>query len=277
MSGNLPVFVSQSALQSFLVCKKRYQLRYLQQVQWPAEQFAPLVESEKRIKAGEFFHKLAHQYFLGLPAEILEAQARQYGHPQMLVWWQNFLRSITNGVINISTLTHRSAEKNAFGQLGGYTLAAKFDLIGFSSTGIHIFDWKTNQTKPPTAKLEADLQSLVYLLVAHLSPLVPLDLRHGNNITMAYWFANHPQQPVEIHANAHKLAEAEKTILEILKRIEAETEFAEVEDLRVCTGCVFRSYCGRGVAAPEYDEDGFAIDPPDEFDLAWLLANGQDF
>ena len=70
---NLPddfVF-SQSALQDYVDCPRRFELRYLLDVRWPALETEPALQHEIGMMKGQEFHHLLHQHALGVPAEAL--------------------------------------------------------------------------------------------------------------------------------------------------------------------------------------------------------------
>ncbi len=80
---------SQASLQDYADCPRRFQLRYLLKIAWPAVQSEPLQEHERFMRQGERFHRLVQQYFLGLPPEMLAAQTKD---PDLALWWENFLQ-----------------------------------------------------------------------------------------------------------------------------------------------------------------------------------------
>ena len=54
-----PTFTfSQSSLQDYFDCPRRFQLRYIEQVAWPAVETEPMLENERRQQAGLHFHRL---------------------------------------------------------------------------------------------------------------------------------------------------------------------------------------------------------------------------
>ena len=71
-----PNFIfNQASLQDAVECRRRFQLRYLLELAWPAPVAEPADEHEAHIRSGEAFHRLIHQHQVGLPAERLTAQA----------------------------------------------------------------------------------------------------------------------------------------------------------------------------------------------------------
>ena len=81
---------SQSSLQDFVDCPRRFKLRYIDQLHWPAVETEPVLENERRQHEGEEFHRLVQQHLIGLPAEKLSPLANS---PQLSRWWENYLHT----------------------------------------------------------------------------------------------------------------------------------------------------------------------------------------
>ncbi len=90
---------SQANLQDYVDCRRRFQLRYLLELAWPAPAAEPADEYEAHVRDGEAFHRLIHQHQLGLPAELLTAQAEAEAMVEaevepvshLATWWQDYL------------------------------------------------------------------------------------------------------------------------------------------------------------------------------------------
>ncbi len=82
--------LSQSSLQDYHDCPRRFELRYLQQLAYPAIETEPALENEQHQKEGEYFHRLAQQYLIGIPSEQVGKLANT---PNLQRWWENFLNS----------------------------------------------------------------------------------------------------------------------------------------------------------------------------------------
>ncbi len=78
---------SQSSLQDYVDCARRFQLRYLDRVAWPAVQAEPVQENERHIQRGERFHRLAQQFLLGISPEKLARMAAADVDENLQVWW----------------------------------------------------------------------------------------------------------------------------------------------------------------------------------------------
>ena len=79
---------SQSRLQDYLDCPRRFELRHLQKLAWPAVQSEPVLARERQMDLGERFHQLVHQHQVGLPAALLE---QQLDDPALIAWWESYL------------------------------------------------------------------------------------------------------------------------------------------------------------------------------------------
>ena len=143
---------SQTSLQDYADCRRRFQLRYLQRVAWPAIQAEPVRENERHIQRGERFHRLAQQYLVGMPEARLTRMAEADEDENLQRWWQNFLDCIP-AQLSGDTDMWRSTLARAAGQLppGG----ASMTWCCSGRTGrVRIYDWKT-ATAPAKARLAA--------------------------------------------------------------------------------------------------------------------------
>ena len=80
---------SQGSLQDYVDCPRRFQLRYLLRVAWPALEAEPALENERHLRQGAAFHRLVHQHVLGLPPERL---SRTVTDEAVRRWWRNYQR-----------------------------------------------------------------------------------------------------------------------------------------------------------------------------------------
>jgi hypothetical protein len=140
---------SQSNLQDFVDCRRRFQLKHLLHLAWPAVEAEPVLENERLIELGSRFHHLLHQFTLGIPVSELKFSQQDR---ELALWWENFQTAIEeNGSIHNAWLptTIRYPEITLSGRLGDVRIVAKIDLLAVHSDGsIQIFDWKTAQQTP---------------------------------------------------------------------------------------------------------------------------------
>ena len=249
MTDILPVgFVfHQSNLQAFQNCRFSFLLRYVRKLPWPAPLAARTIGFEKDLLAGSTLHALIHQYFLGIDPETLISCAKNYPDHRVAVWFTNFLTSPY-----AKTLTAQFSEYTQQITLDGNLLLAKFDLISYEDGKIQICDWKTSQVLPKRQFLQDRVQTMVYALVAALTQSLP-----SQSITMHYWEAGFPDQPIIFEITDAQLQRYEASITELISCIRSIPleQFERTTDLRKCSYCEYQSYCLR-IGSPA-DEESF--------------------
>ncbi|RME43791.1 MAG: PD-(D/E)XK nuclease family protein [Caldilineae bacterium] len=263
------IVFTQSNLHDYLTCPRRFELRYLRHLNWPAVETAPVQEAERRMQLGSDFHRLVHQHALGLPVAGLTAAAAEQS-PALAAMWHNYL-------------AHRPPELAAPGvrlfpevtlstTLAGYRLTARYDLLAFlpgEPPRALIVDWKTNARRPPSAALRAHIQSRVYPFVLAMSGgALTGDPPDADHITLRYWFAAAPTEPETIPYSAARFQADRADLSALLAEIAAAKTFPLTSDERACRFCAYRSFCDRGdVAGPldEFEEDLLA----EELSLDW--------
>jgi hypothetical protein len=254
---------SQGSLQDYMDCRRRFQLRYLLKVAWPALEAEPVVEHENAMQQGALFHRLIQQHRLGIPAEQLTPLAKG---PDLSRWWLNYLE------FNLPAGAAAYPEINLSMPFAGCRLVAKYDLILVRSDGCAtIYDWKTARKRSKRAWLLERLQTRVY---PYLLAQAGAHLNQGNpfqpgQIEMIYWFAEAPHEPETIPYSAEQFslddAYLKSLIAEIIGlRPEAFTLTPNVERCRFCT---YRSLCDRGVEAGDLDELEAEPEPVAESDF----------
>jgi hypothetical protein len=255
---------SQSSLQDFIDCRRRFQLRYLQRVAWPAVQAEPARENERHIQRGERFHRLAQQYLLGVPEEKLTRMAEADEDENLRRWWQNFLDEIPAGLDGT-----RFVEVALEVPLGPFRLVAKYDLVLLRPDGrAVIYDWKTSTSRPSRAWLLERLQTRVYpyLLVQAGASLHPGMRVEPEQVTMIYWFTEPGQQSETLAYDTTRCGSDAEYLLELVSQIRAlrPQEYTQSESEKACGYCVYRSLCRRGVRAGDISAAEAAGYDPEE-------------
>ena len=78
---------SQGNLQDYSDCPRRFQLRYLLELAWPAVEAEPADEFETRIRDGEAFHRMVQQHVLGvLPATLRRSRGAIWRPGGTTIW-----------------------------------------------------------------------------------------------------------------------------------------------------------------------------------------------
>ncbi|MBN1302904.1 MAG: PD-(D/E)XK nuclease family protein [Anaerolineales bacterium] len=258
---------SQSSLQDYADCPRRFQLRYMEQLSWPAVETEPVIENEKHQQEGNQFHRLAQQYLIGLPEDKISKMALT---PNLQDWWENFLNSKFIGAIKNGSVLY--PEMSLAAPIGSsHRLVAKYDLIAVSPDHRYIIvDWKTYQKRPKDNWMALRWQTLVYraLLVragshlTHGSPVEP------SQIEMVYWYTNYPSEPAAFPYNKARFERDWDLIETTVKEISELQSFEMTTEAKKCRFCVFRSYCDRGTQAGDWLQAEAEMEPdPEHFDI----------
>ena len=253
---------SQSSLQDYADCPRRFQLRYLDRLKWPGVETEPAIENEKHQIEAQIFHRLVQQYLVGIPAERLEKLANTQNLSR---WWDNFLRHSPD-----FSGYALYPELSLSAPVGGYRVMAKFDLVAtHPDNNILIFDWKTHHQRTRDEWLAARWQTRVYrsLLVkagSHLNgghPITP------EQIEMIYWFADFPLEPARFAYNSAHFERDWSALEKMVNEIISANDFPMTEDETRCRFCPYRSYCDRGVQAGNWEEAEETTVPEAIFDI----------
>ncbi len=255
---------SQSSLQDYINCPRRFLLRYVKKLEWPAPITEPIEEREKHLNNGRSFHLLIQQYLAGLDPVRLENSIHD---PDLKKWWNNFM------------LNHPLADKKGTflteqlftTWVNTWPLDAKYDLLVLHPEQAMILDWKTNQYPPKPKSFLQAIQTQVYLYV--LCQVWPSFYGHSTRpaytqLSMKYWFANFPQETITIQYSEdlhHAFEERLKNLIQSISQSE-ESDFVATDDQRKCILCEYRSWCERGIYAGAWNEQA-EEESTDLFDL----------
>jgi len=256
--------LSQSSLQDYQDCQRRFELRYLQRLAYPAIETEPALENEKHQKEGEYFHRLVQQHLIGIPAEQVSKLANT---DNLQRWWSHFLdfRS-ANEWRDFGSLY---PEITLSAPLGKFRLVAKYDLIAVGKDQVTIFDWKTYRKRPKNEWLHIRWQTRVYraLLVqagAHFNngkPFAP------EQIEMVYWFADFPTEPARFIYKADQYKRDWDALTKIADEITSASDFPKTDEASKCSYCPYRSYCNRGIRAGDAADAELETEAEELFDI----------
>lgn len=253
MKSNKPVLhLSQSNLQDFKDCPRRFQLKVIDNISWPAAYLEPLSQLEQATELGNKFHQLCQQYFSGIDPENL---SHNILNPDLRNMWNNFLPfaiSLRDEYLYTEIILSTP--------MLGHQLIAKYDLVIKTSAGkFVIYDWKTSTKKPSRTQLNQRFQTFLYPFIL---------ARAGNNlfedcppapddITMIYWYSLSsdpeeifPYSKIQYSENASLLT---SLISEINYFMETYELFPLTDDQSSCQRCVYRSLCERGIQGGKFD------------------------
>lgn len=271
MSLPLDFHFSQGSLQDFVDCARRFQLRYLERIAWPAVPAEPILENERHMQQGELFHLMVQQHLVGVPVARLTAMAQ--GDTDLAAWWEAYL---TAAPADLPGQHFPEVTLSApLGESGQRRLVAKYDLVVLTPEGqVVIFDWKTARQRAPRRWLAERWQTRVY---PYLLLQAGGDLTGGRplapeQIEMVYWFAGFPDRPERFIYSAAQAAEDAAALHGLVEQIALLADGEGIWPLTPheerCRFCVYRSLCERGVEAGRLDEADFRdFEPEVEVDL----------
>lgn len=237
---------SQSSLSTFAECQRRFWLRYVRRIEWPAPLTDQLDEWEKAIARGQLFHHWAQQDGLGL---AVDEWALTHEDERLVQWWKNYRHHPPQGFPSGTVFS----EVQLSLPLGAYRVVAKFDRVVCADDGrVFIVDWKTGRRKPQQLEYVANWQTLVY---RYVMAEAGVELNGGRaiepeQITLLYWHAQYPDalEPISYSAQEHERAREDllKAMQAIAARKAVEDDFPQTEDWGACKRCVYSALCERG-------------------------------
>lgn len=257
-----PFAFSQSSIQDYADCPRRFQLRYIEQLSWPAIETEPVVENERRQLEGQLFHRLVQQHLLGLPADKLSRLANT---PDLERWWKNYLAA-DFGLDGYTKFTELALSC----PIGEHRLLAKYDLVAIKpGEKILIFDWKTYTKRPRDEWLATRWQTRVYrsLLAVAGGHLNGGQTPVPEQIEMIYWFADYPNDPARFPYDAKQFKRDWSAIEKLVKEISSAAKFELTEDEKMCRFCTYRSYCDRGKQAGQIEDAEAEMEAEELFDV----------
>jgi hypothetical protein len=279
---------SATSLQDYVDCSRRFQLRYILQVAWPAPRTEPIGEQERHRRLARDFHWLAHQHLLGIPIETLSASIHD---PDLERWWGAYL-----AYVSAMGDARVMPELGLSIPLAGYRVMAQYDAIAVRDRGLTqegaavdmtsgrppsviVVDWKTYRQRPSRTWLARRLQTRVYpMVLVHATstltdwpplgnvdrPIEPAD------VEMCYWLAEYPDTPEYFSYDAatyqNDLDYIAGLITEIVNRCSSRpgtdpVAAATTKDIwpltaevRHCVYCNYRSLCERGSVGGSSEE-----------------------
>jgi len=256
---------TQGSLQDYADCARRFELRFIRRMRYPALETQQPLHFEKRTRRGARFHKLVQQHLLGVPAEALTTSLAD--DEDLAGWWRSYLARGLSGLP-----VQRFSEITLQTHLAGRRLVAKYDLLALEPGGAAVIvDWKTGARVPAKAYLAGRMQTVVYRYVlaqagAHLyaGESIPPE-----RIRMDYVYVAGGGERLSFPYSSTQLGEDEALLSEIIAAIDRAEVFPLTDEERRCRFCSYRSLCDRGGAGrlEDFDLDEYEEDDEEAFAL----------
>ncbi len=249
---------SQSSLQTFVDCKRKFWLSYVVRLQWPSALASPVEAYETQIRLGEQFHRIVQRVEEGIYDKI----APSAGYP-LLDWFEAYRNHRPTSLPTDTVLAEQVLETTVDTTLGARRLMAKYDLLAMDDSKAVIVDWKTGARATRPAILRQKMQTMVYpFVLAEASDSMAVRKFKPEQIQMLYWFVAAPDSPVVVNYDSAQHRGAHDTITSAIESIlggKVEADFPKVTDTEhnrryVCGFCQYRGYCDRGEEATNLDE-----------------------
>jgi CRISPR/Cas system-associated exonuclease Cas4 (RecB family) len=263
MPENL-IALSQSSLQDYNDCPRRFQLRYIDQLSYPAIETEPAIENEKHQREGEYFHRLVQQYLIGISEERISKLANT---ANLQRWWENFARS--KKLAELKNKPGLKTEATLSAPLGKFRLLAKYDLLVIENDKAVIYDWKTYRKRPKNEWLAIRWQTRVYraLLVRAGAHLNGGKLFEPEQIEMIYWFSDFPDEPAIFPNKADQYKRDWDALTRMADEITTASDFPKTDEVTRCSYCPYRSYCNRGIHAGDVADAELETEAEELFDI----------
>lgn len=243
---------SQSNFQDFKECPRRFQLKVIDNISWPAAYLEPLSQLEKATDTGNKFHQLCHQFFSGIDSDSL---TKTIIDPGLKLMWENF-----TDFANTIQADNRHSEIILSTPFMGHQIIAKYDMVLQTPEGkFIIYDWKTSTHKPSRTLLSQRFQTFLYpyILVNAGSGIFKADQISPADISMNYWYpmSSDPEElfPYSDTLYSDNIEYLTELISEIDGLIDSGSIFPLTDELDNCSKCIYRSLCERGIHAGDLD------------------------
>lgn len=233
---------TQGSLSDYADCARRFELRFIKRLRYPALETQDPIQFEERTRQGARFHKLVQQHLHGVPAEALTASLAD--DDELARWWATYL---ARGLTGLPAARYPEITLQA--PLAGRRLIATFDLLALAPGGAAVIvDWKTGARVPSKSYLRGRMQTIVYRYVlaqagAHLyaGESIPPE-----RIRMDYVYVARAGERLSFEYSVAQMREDEALLSRMISAIENADEFPLTDDERRCRFCSYRSLCDRG-------------------------------
>lgn len=287
LEGTVPddFVLSQSNLQMYVDCKRRFFLTHIARLPWPALEASPLAEYEAAMRRGELFHLLVERATEGVTVESDALAEPLRGWVE--AWQGEGLEGVPAGERLTEYMLETTLAAGEEDDASAHRIVAKFDLLAADAAGkVMIVDWKTNARAPTVEQLRTRLQSVIYpYVLVEASPNLPFGAIDPDQVIMRYWYAGAPDSPRMLRYSRDQHAANRLLLHELLadlRSLAGEEAFPKVADTeanrkRFCNFCIYRSRCERGSQAGDIadhdDEASVELGDVEEVIESWSIED----
>jgi hypothetical protein len=255
---------SANNLQDYLDCPRRFELKYILKQSWPAISSLPVQEMEYKIRIGNNFHKVIHQYLSGIPTSELEILIKDEKVKGWFEALQKYLKPL---------MAHPFfSEYSVISPINGFRFIAVFDFISFESNKkILIADWKTTARKPKNELFMQSIQSVIYPLIAYETRsriFIGSEDLNPEDFSLKYFFPEFPDKTISLDFNKDTFTTNKTILLNLINEITNKESgaYEKTANDKRCAFCQYRSLCERGIQAGKLDDQETSTDTTFELD-----------
>ncbi|MBI5930876.1 MAG: PD-(D/E)XK nuclease family protein [Chloroflexi bacterium] len=227
---------TQSRLQDFVECPRRFYLAHIQNQRWPSPLAEPQSDVEQALDRGARFHQMVQRHQLGMSLETLQTGAAD--DATLGIWLRRYQEIFTT----LGPFEKTWPEVSLSTTVADFSVLAKFDLITVQGNRVMALDWKTGRLPDPV-RLGQRMQTVVYLLVLYheATRLV------GRSVEkMALQYVQIPTGDTRLFTvDNHSIPLYESQIRSVIEAVH-HSDFTLTEDVTRCRFCLYRGLCGRG-------------------------------
>ncbi len=227
---------TQSKLQDFEDCPRRFYLKYILNQQWPSPLIEPQADFENAMQRGQRFHLMVERHQLGIPDEALLRNADST--------LQDWFRRYQDILKRLGEFERAWPEISLSTTLDSRPLLAKFDLIGRQKDTLFAVDWKTGRL-PSESRLSRRMQTIVYGYILFTEAVRLVTTPIANYVLIYAGIVDGEIRTFNI--NQQSADEYKSRIQSVIAAIDS-SDFPKVPDERPCRFCYYRGLCERGTS-----------------------------
>ncbi|ADQ15260.1 PD-(D/E)XK nuclease family protein [Halanaerobium hydrogeniformans] len=258
------LYFSQSALEIFNKCRRKFKYRYLDGLYWPSE-WGMKEEFKEDIDRGRKFHLLAERYYnKSIASTVLKE------NNQLQAWFSRLKNycPLTKNII--------AAEQEIRFRNNKLKFLAKYDLLEYNSEdkSITIYDWKTDHKSLYQKDLVNSIQSRFYLyLMVEAAYKYFADAYQLEGMPkLLYWNPRYPKEEIKINYNKKDHKKDRDFFEALIEEILGQENFDLTDNLNLCRFCEYRPICrGKKAEGKELIEEDLNLD------LDWEAVEEMEF
>ncbi len=255
--------LSQGHLTLLDTCARKFRYVFFDGLSGPAT-----YDQQATTQWGSQFHLLMQQRALDLPVEVMAGANAEMS---------DSLSALSNAapeVFEHLPIASTDGTDAAFSQsehrrtlaFNGYLLTVIYDLLVTDASRGQIFDWKTHQSPPPKARVQADWQTRLYLYVlCETTELRP------EQLSMKYWFVRgSPDTDPSFYQFGYSAKQHQQTQRDLQQLTDSLTQMSEQADYEqafpkvaiekgLCDRCLFNVRCDRAIPSDNRPTDPYQM------------------